>query len=73
MIPGTKEFFISLSDHSEWGTAHTCWGEVDDMVAVDALVTASYHNVTHPEYGTVMRMLDLESPFVIKGPSILPS
>ena len=28
MIPGTKEFFISLSDHSEWGTAHTCWGEV---------------------------------------------
>lgn len=28
MIPGTKEFFIALSDHSEWGTAHTVWGEV---------------------------------------------
>ena len=29
MIPGTKEFFIALSDHSEWGTAHTVWGEVE--------------------------------------------
>ena len=28
MIPRTKEFFISLKDHDEWGVAHTDWGEV---------------------------------------------
>ena len=28
MIPGTKEFFIALVDHDEWGGAHTVWGEV---------------------------------------------
>ena len=28
MIPSTKEFFVALSDHSEWNTAHTVWGEV---------------------------------------------
>jgi len=73
MIPGTKEFFISLMDHSEWGTAHTCWGEVDDMTAVDALVNAPYHNFTHPEYGTVMRMLETESPFEVKSRAITTS
>ena len=31
MIPGTKEFFIALSDHSEWGTAHNVWGEVEPV------------------------------------------
>ncbi len=29
MIPRTKEFFISLKDHDEWGIAHTVWGEVN--------------------------------------------
>ncbi len=33
MIPGTKEFFIAASDHSEWDTAHTVWGEVTLQVA----------------------------------------
>lgn len=28
MIPRTKEFFISLKDHDDWGVAHTVWGEV---------------------------------------------
>lgn len=30
MIPNTKEFFISMMDHTEWGTAHSVWGEVGD-------------------------------------------
>ena len=30
MIPGTKEFFIALVDHLEWGGAHTVWGEVSN-------------------------------------------
>lgn len=32
MIPRTKEFFISLKDHDEWGVAHTVWGEVRTCV-----------------------------------------
>ena len=34
MIPRTKEFFISLKDHDEWGVAHTVWGEVGTWVVV---------------------------------------
>ena len=30
MIPGTKEFFIALVDHDEWGGAHTVWGVVSE-------------------------------------------
>jgi len=47
--------------------------QVDGMAAVDALVAAPYHNFTHPEYGTVMRMLDIESPFEIKGQAVTVS
>lgn len=28
-IPGTKDFFISLTEHEEWGTSHTVWGQVN--------------------------------------------
>lgn len=62
-IPATKEFFIATCDHSEWGTAHTCWGEIDDMTVVDGIIEAPYRNYTHPDYGTLMRMLEREVPF----------
>lgn len=35
MIPRTKEFFISLKDHDEWGLAHTVWGEVSSPAALN--------------------------------------
>ena len=47
--------------------------QVDDMAAVDALVAAPYHNFTHPEYGTIMRMLDTESPFEIRSHALTAS
>ena len=47
--------------------------QVDDMTTVDALVAAPYHYFTHPEYGTVMRMLDTESPFEIRSHAITAS
>lgn len=54
-------------DHSSWGTAHTVWGRVADdasMQVAEAIVRDSpYHNVTHPAYGTVMRMMDAEVKF----------
>ncbi|CAL8468913.1 g8454 [Coccomyxa elongata] len=68
MIPRTKEFFISLKDHDDWGVAHTVWGEVDaeDMRGtVATFLRLPVHEVKHPEFGTIMRMLDSEEPFSI--------
>ena len=39
--------------------------QVEDMEAVDAIVAAPFHEITHPDYGTKMRMLDSEVPFKI--------
>ena len=51
-------------DHPEWGHAHTVFGQVSDMQAVDAILEEeAYHEFTNPDYGTLMRMLDSELPF----------
>ncbi|KAL3137649.1 hypothetical protein ABBQ38_004925 [Trebouxia sp. C0009 RCD-2024] len=63
MIPGSKEFFIAAVDHTEWGSAHTVWGVVQNMSVVDALLRQPFHTFTHPKYGTVMRMMDHEEGF----------
>ena len=52
MIPGTTEFFISVSDHSEWGTAHSVWGRVHGSASWDTIhkiVALPYHEFKHPE------------------------
>jgi cyclophilin family peptidyl-prolyl cis-trans isomerase len=69
MIGNCKEFFIATADHPEWNVAHTIWGEVDDMQAVDSLLLEPYTNFTHPEFGTVMRMMDKRVPFQISTES----
>ncbi|PRW45096.1 peptidyl-prolyl cis- cyclophilin type [Chlorella sorokiniana] len=61
-IPGTNDFFIAYGDHPEWGTAHTVWGLVDEWFATDFIISQRYKTVTHPEYGTEMRMLLQEVP-----------
>ncbi|KAK9829611.1 hypothetical protein WJX72_006871 [[Myrmecia] bisecta] len=65
MIPETKEFFIAAKDHTDWGASHSVWGEVQDMAAVTTILNQPFHQITHPQYGTVMRMLDTEVPFRI--------
>jgi hypothetical protein len=59
MIPNTNDFFISLGDHSDWGTAHTVWGEIvpEGWQATDLIAAQDYKLFTHPEFGTVMRMM----------------
>ncbi|KXZ42740.1 hypothetical protein GPECTOR_121g441 [Gonium pectorale] len=61
MITNTKEFFVSAMGHPGWGSTMTVWGELADaasMAVVEALLALPYHDVKHPTYGTVMRMLD---------------
>uniref|UniRef100_A0A7S0RAT8 ShKT domain-containing protein n=1 Tax=Chlamydomonas leiostraca TaxID=1034604 RepID=A0A7S0RAT8_9CHLO len=61
MITGTTEFYISLMDHSSWGGAHSVWGKVENMEVVFAIVAkAAFHELKHPEFGTVMRMMNTE-------------
>lgn len=39
--------------------------QVKNMSIVDALLHQPFHTVTHPTYGTVMRMMDVEEKFDI--------
>lgn len=41
--------------------------QVDDLSTVEKIVAAPYRNYTHPDYGTVMRMLEREVPFQIQS------
>ncbi|KAG2435334.1 hypothetical protein HXX76_007408 [Chlamydomonas incerta] len=66
MIPATREFFINVMDHEGWGGSMTVWGDVADaasMAVVEAVLLLPYHEVKHPTFGTVMRMLDEQVPF----------
>lgn len=60
---GTQEFFIAAMDHTEWGSSHCVWGEVEDMAVVNRILQQRYKTITHAQYGTVMRMLEAEVKF----------
>ncbi|GLI59779.1 hypothetical protein VaNZ11_001742 [Volvox africanus] len=67
MIPGTREFFINVMDHESWGASMTVWGSLADTLSMDvveAMLRLPYKDVKHPTYGTVMRMLTEQVPFV---------
>ncbi|GMH42881.1 hypothetical protein BSKO_10800 [Bryopsis sp. KO-2023] len=66
LITGTTEFFISLTDHSDWDGSFNVFGEVADDGGMEVLEKISHlpiKNFTHPDYGTVMRMLIEEVHF----------
>lgn len=56
-IPDTSDFIIALRDHPEWGVAHTVVAMVEDFVSTDLIAAQPWHEVTHEEYGTRMRMM----------------
>eukprot|EP00887_Chlorella_sp_A99_P003456 scaffold7.g3456.t1 len=64
-IPNTKEWFVAYGEHPEWGKSHVVVGQVNDWFAVDLLIQQRYKKFTHPEHGTVMRLLLNEVPFRI--------
>jgi hypothetical protein len=62
-IGGSNDFFIAVADHRDWGGAFIVWGEVTDMTAVHTMLNLPFHEFAHPEFGTVMRMLNTAVPF----------
>lgn len=71
-IPNTSDFFIALVDHPEWNTSHTVFAEIEDFVSTDLIAIQWVHEVTHPDYGTVMRMMNDAVPFTISTQLIDP-
>lgn len=65
MIPGTYDFYIALSDHPGWGSAHTVVGQVEDYVVADLIGVQPLKIYEHPTQGTVMRMLKDKVPFIV--------
>ncbi|EFN56110.1 hypothetical protein CHLNCDRAFT_144708 [Chlorella variabilis] len=64
-IPGGKDFFIALGDHPEWGKSHPCWGLVEEWFATDLIIAQAYNPWTHPDHGTVLRILTIEVPYTM--------
>lgn len=56
-ILGTTEFYIALMDHLDWSQAHCAWGVVEEWTTVSRMLALPYRNFTHPDYGTVMRLM----------------
>jgi len=51
MIPGTYDFYIALSDHPGWGSAHTVVGQVEDYVVADLIGVQPFKIYEHPTQG----------------------
>lgn len=66
-IPGTGDWFVHLQGHPGWAGGFVELGHVlqEDMALAYKLALLSTHEVTHPDFGTKMRMLDEEVPFRI--------
>ena len=69
LIGGTSDIFVSLArgaEHDGWEASMTILGSVPEpaltQLVEGALLAQKKHNFTHPTYGTVMSMLDVELP-----------
>lgn len=62
MIPETKDMFIAYGDHTEWGTAHTVWGELEEWYAAELIIAQAYSNYTHPDFGEGLSSSSTEGP-----------
>ena len=65
LIGGANDIFISLargSEHDGWEQSMTVLGHVPEAELTDlvegAILSKPKHDFTHPQYGTVMSMLD---------------
>ena len=68
-IGGTSDLFVSLArgkEHDGWEQSMTIVGQVPEpelsALVEGAILARPKHNFTHPNYGTVMSMLDKELP-----------
>ncbi|KAF6251927.1 hypothetical protein COO60DRAFT_576641 [Scenedesmus sp. NREL 46B-D3] len=68
IIPNTREFFIATADHTEWGHAHTVWGQVADAASwlvIHSMPTEPYTNRTDGAITTRWLTPDVTVPFSI--------
>ena len=73
LIGGASDLFISLArngEHDGWESGMTVLGTVPEPalseLVEDKILALPKHNFTHPNYGTVMSMLDKELPGVLQ-------
>jgi len=61
LIGGTSDLFVSLAEHRGWEASMTVFGHVAESElkqGVEAILQQPIHQYTHPQYGTVMAMLN---------------
>lgn len=61
-----RDFYIALAPHADWSNAHTAWGFIEDLSAVEAVVAHAFTEMKHAVHGTVMRMLVEPVPFTVE-------
>lgn len=42
-----------------------CWGLVEEWFATDLIIAQAYNPWTHPDHGTVLRILTIEVPYTM--------
>lgn len=74
IIGSADDVFISLArnnEHNGWETGMIVVGSVPEPQLTElvekAILSKPYHDFTHPQYGTVMSMLDKEMPCVLRA------
>ena len=74
-IGGTNDLFISLAqnnEHDGWEKTMSIVGFVPEPAITEivekTILALPHHDFVHPDFGTVMSMLDKELPVVLKGP-----
>ena len=67
-IPGGDDVLIATKPHPEWDQGFVAFGEVfpDDLKVVDEISELQTKPFTHPEYGTVMAMLETKVVFTLE-------
>ena len=61
-----RDFYVALAPHADWSNAHTAWGYIEDLTAIEAVVKHGYTEMRHAVHGTVMRMLVDPVPFTVE-------
>lgn len=74
LIGGANDLFISLArgaEHAGWEASMTVLGHVPqpalDELIEGAILAKPKHTFTHPQYGTVMSMLDTKLPLTLRA------
>ncbi|KAI8465718.1 MAG: hypothetical protein J3K34DRAFT_436041 [Monoraphidium minutum] len=70
MIPGSMDWFVALTDHTEWGHAHTVWGLVspvdkDSWATIRRIPTEPFVTAAHGKVSTRWLAANATVPFKV--------